>query len=171
MPATRSLFNRARNVTLQKENLWKEEHFIATFKQMVNPCLSFVPHRKHQHHQRSQESQHTRRKRQTSQGQLEGCFDQPSVSYSPKRMIPTSLLPRKSWRCDPLQGLCWGNAKTPRDASYRTQGCMQEGRYLKVCHHRASVGSATPNRLGCDKGAGQGHQAYPAEGKGALHCT
>ena len=34
--AIRSLFDRARNVTLQKENLW-EEHLTTTFKQNCNP--------------------------------------------------------------------------------------------------------------------------------------
>ena len=45
----------------------------------------------------------------------------------------------------------------PRDASQRAQGCMDEGGYLKVCHCEASMGSATPSRLGWDEGAGQGH--------------
>ena len=32
-----------------------------------------------------------------------------------------------------------------------------EGGYLEVCHHGASMGTATPSRLGWDEGAGQGH--------------
>ena len=44
---------------------------------------------------------------------------------------------------------------------------MQERGYVEVCHRRASVGSATQSRLGWDKVAGQGYQAYPA--KEALH--
>ena len=45
---------------------------------------------------------------------------------------------------------------------------MQELRYLEVSHRRASVGSAIPGKLGWDKGAGQGHQTYPAEYKGGI---
>ena len=61
-----------------------------------------------------------------------------------------------------------GNTEAPRDVSQRAQGCMHEGGYLEVCHCGASMGSAAPCRLGWDVGAGQGHQAYPAEGKGGI---
>ena len=71
-----SLFDRARNVTLRKENLQKEEeHHTATFKENGYP-LPFIRSissstQKHlQHHQRrSQESQGTRRKRKSNHWQ------------------------------------------------------------------------------------------------------
>ena len=50
----------------------------------------------------------------------------------------------------------------PRDASQKSIG-MHARRGI-VCHCGASMGSATPSRLGWDEGAGQGHWAYPAEG-------
>ena len=57
---------------------------------------------------------------------------------------------------------------TPRDASQRASGCMQQGGHVEVCHSRAPVGPATPSGSRCNQSAGQGRQTCPAKGKGSL---
>ena len=45
---------------------------------------------------------------------------------------------------------------------------MHEGEYLEVCHHGASIGSATPSRLGWDEGARQATRPVQLKVKEAL---
>ena len=177
--AVRSLFDRARNVTLQKENLREEEeHLNTTFKQNGYP-LPFI----HAISSSIQEPPTPSEKKDEEPDDEESQEDE--------RKPPLAVIPYVSGVNERIRKACekfdlrvvFKSGPTLCQCGKVYVGETQRRLETRVKEHRDACnkgdmwksaiakhqwGPATPSGLGCNQSAGQGRQTCPAKGKGSL---
>ena len=185
--AVKSFFDRAGNVTLWKENMQKEEeHLTATFKQngYLSPFIRSISSTQKRSTTPPEEPEEPGYQEEEEKqplavipyvGGVNEWIRKACDKYNLKVVFksgptPCSLLTKVK---DPLpkeklagvvyhipcqcgKVYVWETQRRLKTRAKEHRMHAQRG-IPEVCHYRASVGSATPSRLGWDKGAEQGH--------------